>query len=243
MRPTASKPVSTKNIEIGLEPIICGSIGEKNVEKALNYLNNQKTDLIELRIDKINQDSYRDLKRGLSEIRSGPSLIITNRREKEGGEYDGSESNRVEDLISFMGFADIIDIELHTPRDLRDKLIDKAREQGVPIIVSYHNHSLTPRTTEIAMKIEECMEIGDIAKVAYMAKTPLDVLSLMRATYTVKKELGKPLCSISMGDVGKHSRVIGPLYGSDIIYAPIGEETAPGQIPINKIKGLLRDIY
>ncbi|OUJ18335.1 3-dehydroquinate dehydratase [Methanonatronarchaeum thermophilum] len=243
MRPTASKPVSTGDIEIGEKPVICASIGEKTVEKQISLYRAVEADLVELRIDKLSRDSYGKLSRALSSDVNEKPLIITNRREKEGGEYDGPEKNRVEDLLSMMRFADIVDIELQTPQQQREKIIDKANEKGTPVIVSHHNHQQTTDKSEIKMKIEECMELGDIAKVAYMAKTPLDVLSLMEATYTTKKEIGKPVCSIAMGETGKHSRVIGPAYGSDIIYAPVGAETAPGQISLDKIKVLLRELF
>ncbi|RZN62637.1 type I 3-dehydroquinate dehydratase [Methanonatronarchaeum sp. AMET6-2] len=241
MRPTAKKPIKTKKTEIGKKPLICASIGEKTLEKSISLLEEAEADLIELRIDKIKKDSLGELQRNLSTYQSDTPLLITNRREKEGGEYRGSEEERTDILTSFMEFADIIDIELMTPRKHREKVINKASEKAIPVIVSHHNYSMTTDTTEITSKIEECLETGDIAKVAYTARTPTDVLSLLRATYNTKKQIGRPICSISMGEIGRHSRVIAPAYGSDITYAPAGKDTAPGQIPLHRIKGLMEE--
>ena len=66
-----------------------------------------------------------------------------------------------------------------------------------------------------------------------MPKDVLDVLTLMKATYRARTEaVDLPMITMSMGDVGKISRVIGDLYGSDMSFVVGKAASAPGQIPV-----------
>ena len=63
-----------------------------------------------------------------------------------------------------------------------------------------------------------------------------DVLCLLDASISCRKSLNSPLISISMGDLGKISRVYAGQFGSDITFASLKDSTAPGQIKIGDLK-------
>jgi 3-dehydroquinate dehydratase-1 len=44
-----------------------------------------------------------------------------------------------------------------------------------------------------------------------------------------------------MGDLGKHTRVIAPFYGSVLTYASVENTilTPPGQLPVDKLKKIM----
>ena len=64
-----------------------------------------------------------------------------------------------------------------------------------------------------------------------MPKNFNDVLTLMRATYRARTEaVDLPLITMSMGEIGTISRVIGDLYGSDTSFVVGKAASAPGQI-------------
>jgi 3-dehydroquinate dehydratase-1 len=51
-----------------------------------------------------------------------------------------------------------------------------------------------------------------------------------------------PVCTISMGATGKHSRIIAPVYGSVMTYGYVDTPTAPGQLRIDELKNVLNMI-
>ncbi len=48
---------------------------------------------------------------------------------------------------------------------------------------------------------------------------------------------------IGMGDAGRHTRVVAPLYGSVLTYACVGDAVAPGQINISELKHAIGILY
>jgi 3-dehydroquinate dehydratase-1 len=50
---------------------------------------------------------------------------------------------------------------------------------------------------------------------------------------------------MAMGELGRHSRVIAPLYGSRIGYAPVRAEdaTAPGQFDLSTLRDLIETVW
>ncbi len=72
-----------------------------------------------------------------------------------------------------------------------------------------------------------------------MPKGPLDVLTLLRATYDASQSLPLPLISMSMGPYGSLSRMVGFVYGSALTWAVGKSSSAPGQIPIEDLRAAL----
>ncbi|MFW6265436.1 MAG: type I 3-dehydroquinate dehydratase, partial [Halanaeroarchaeum sp.] len=52
---------------------------------------------------------------------------------------------------------------------------------------------------------------------------------------------GESVATMAMGRPGRHSRVVAPLYGSSIGYAPVEPEnaTAPGQYDLKQLRTLV----
>jgi 3-dehydroquinate dehydratase-1 len=67
-----------------------------------------------------------------------------------------------------------------------------------------------------------------------------DVLDLLRVTLDAR-DAGRAVCTIAMGEPGKHTRVIAPFYGSVLTYASVegAASAAPGQLPVNKLKKIM----
>jgi 3-dehydroquinate dehydratase-1 len=47
---------------------------------------------------------------------------------------------------------------------------------------------------------------------------------------------------IAMGDIGKYTRIVAPIFGSPITFASIDKESAPGQLDIKTTKNILRKL-
>ena len=89
--------------------------------------------------------------------------------------------------------------------------------------------------------LEEAFLAGaDIAKLAVMPHSMRDVLDLLES-YTGCQGSGRAVCTIAMGKLGKHTRVIAPFYGSVLTYASVEStvSAAPGQLPVDELKKIM----
>jgi len=210
---------------------VVASIGKNPINTSIKA-KELGADILELRIDLISEDPYKILK-DLKEL--GLPLIITNRMKKEGGAWTGSETRRIQELISLIPYADAVDIELCAPE--RDIVVKKAKNTGKKIIISTHDFQNTPDVKTMEDSIRESFDAGaDIAKLAVMPHSLDDVLHLFEVTL---HSCG-PVCTIAMGDIGKHSRAISPLYGSVMTYGYVDIPVAPGQLRVDELKYMLK---
>ena len=55
---------------------------------------------------------------------------------------------------------------------------------------------------------------------------------------------GESVATMAMGEPGRHSRAVAPVYGSRIGYAPVDpdEATAPGQYDLPTLRRLVEDL-
>ncbi|VVB94070.1 3-dehydroquinate dehydratase [uncultured archaeon] len=188
-------------------------------------------DILELRIDLLEEDAGRILK----DVRkTGLPIIITNRAKQEGGAWKGTEDDRIRTLLSLMPVADAIDIELSAK--MRDAVVKKAKSTGKTVIISTHDFQKTPDFDNMIGTIKESFDAGaDIAKLAVMPGSLDDVLRLLDVTL----HAGGAVCTIAMGETGRHSRVIAPVYGSVMTYGYVETATAPGQLRVDELKTIL----
>lgn len=208
-------------------------------------------DLLEIRLDLL---GIRDLETAAETIRkvkseTGLPVILTNRSITEGGKWEGKEDDRIElltnllstNLISPKDGPDAVDIELSAVREARDQVIKAAKAYGKTVIVSSHDFSTTPAFQEMKTILEEAFLAGaDIAKLAVMPQSRRDVLDLLRVALETR-EAGNAVCTIAMGRLGKHTRVIAPFYGSVLTYAAVDSEVsaAPGQFQVDEVKKIM----
>lgn len=189
-------------------------------------------DILELRIDLISEDPVKIL---IELKKLGLPIIITNRMKKEGGAWQGSESRRVRELISLIPHADAVDIELCAEE--RDMVVKETKNAGKKVIISTHDFQNTPGSEVMAGFIRDSFEKGaDIAKLAVMPHSLDDVLRLLDVTLHSSGQV----CTIAMGEIGKHSRVMAPIYGSVMTYGYIDIPVAPGQLRVDELKNALK---
>ncbi|MFQ6137338.1 MAG: type I 3-dehydroquinate dehydratase [Candidatus Hydrothermarchaeales archaeon] len=220
------------------KPAICAAVMESSVEDFLRTVKKiEGADLVEIRIDGLKEPSPQKVKGLLKGVRDeiDLSIILTNRKGDEGGSFAGGEEKRIGTIKECMGLADAIDIELGTERRYRDEIVEAAKGMDAPVIISYHDFVNTPGEGEMQKLLEEEFEIGaDVAKLAVMPNSKSDVLRLLSVTQRTSK-LGN-VCTISMGGMGKISRILAPFFGSCMTYASVGTPTAPGQMSVSEIR-------
>ncbi len=214
-----------------LNKSIVASIGKNSIESAIKA-KKLGADILELRIDLLETDASEVLQ-ALKKL--GLPIIITNRMKQEGGAWEESEDERIQKLLSLLHGADAVDIELCAAE--RDKVVKNARSNGKTVIISTHDFQRTPENDVMLGVIRESFEAGgDIAKLAVMPRSLGDVLRLLDVTLHSE---GK-VCTIAMGNIGRYSRVIAPIYGSVMTYGYVDAPTAPGQLRVDELKYMLK---
>ncbi|MEN4017600.1 MAG: type I 3-dehydroquinate dehydratase [Methanobacterium sp.] len=216
------------------KPMICAPILERKSESVLESAKKAVdlgADIIEFRIDALEDPDADEIQNIIAEINH--PLIATNRVKSEGGFFNGSEEERISILIKAAKYADIVDIELQTETELQEKVIKASKST----IVSYHNFKKTPSFRELLDVVAREKEIGDIAKFAVMPNNNKDTLTVLKVLSEVSNTIG-----IAMGDIGKYTRLIAPIFGSPITFASIGNESAPGQLDIQTTKYILQKL-
>ncbi|WP_247729423.1 type I 3-dehydroquinate dehydratase [Halovivax limisalsi] len=179
----------------------------------------------------------------LTALRSydGPlPIIATNRADWEGGASGGPDRlDTLERAIEVEPVA-AVDVELAAiRRGTARSLLERASERGVAVIASVHDFEATPSERAMERLLARASEHADVAKLAVTPDAPADTLALLSATARAT-ERGLSVATMAMGQLGAHTRVVAPIYGSTIGYAPVDAEraTAPGQLPVAELAGL-----
>jgi 3-dehydroquinate dehydratase I len=203
-------------------------------------------DALEVRLDLL---GIKDLEKAavtIREIKSKTHLpvIITNRPRNEGGKWEGRETERIRLIIGLLSLnngPDAVDIELSVNIDERDNVVKTAKTHGRTVIISAHDFSKTPSFKEMKKTINEAFLAGaDIAKIAVMPHSMRETLDLLAVTLDAR-DAGRTVCTIAMGKLGKHTRLIAPFYGSVLTYASVEStmSAAPGQLQVDEIKKVM----
>lgn len=195
-------------------------------------------DIVEFRMDKASDPLAQ-----LDAYDGGLPVLATNRAEWAGGH--SGDSGRLDRLFEAADHAavELVDVELETARE-REAIAADLADAGVEVVVSFHDFDETPDDDALIDIFEECAEYGDIAKVAAAADDYGDTLRMLEAVYSAT-ERGMRVAGISMGGVGSHTRVVAPLYGSELGYAPLADDEtdyAPGQLPIRDLAALIETL-
>ncbi|MDR2103198.1 MAG: type I 3-dehydroquinate dehydratase [Treponema sp.] len=229
---------------------ICLCLTGKTLDRNLEILqkNRKYVDAAELRVDCLDPDE-RFLIRRFPE-KAGLPVILTIRRDIDGGQFIGGEGSRISLLSKGLAFAEAdrrrnfayVDLEedLHVP-----SLEEAARTFGTRIIRSYHNiQGVDENLTE---RIRALKQVGDeLVKVAVMSHSTEDVLRVYRAARETA-DMDKIL--LCMGNYGANTRILAAQLGSYLTYtSALGEPdisaAAPGQFAPQELAELyhFRDI-
>lgn len=225
---------------------------EEDVLSDVVLLRKEKPDIVEWRADFFwEEDGLRDFSlimdtaKKLRIFLEDIPLLFTIRSIEEGGNAKVSLEvyESIIREISKKSLADAVDIEIFKfsgQEERLDRLVGDIRKSGLTIIISNHDFNKTPSIEEMIKRLQ-MMEIAgaDIAKLAVMPQERQDVMDLMNATFLADQTLEIPVITMSMGELGKASRVSGSVTGSCLTFAAKGKASAPGQISIEKIRGVL----
>ncbi|HLN46318.1 MAG: type I 3-dehydroquinate dehydratase [Chloroflexota bacterium] len=216
-------------------PRICASVFPQTIPEALKLIEraeNEGLGLIEIRLDSL--ENYD----GLSKLGKHGKIqkIATNRLTHYHGKFLGTEVEQKQVLLTAAktGF-DYVDIELASS-NLKE-FTTQASEQGAKVIVSFHDFDGVLKLTELGNILEREIDYGaDVCKIITTAKRIEDNLTLLNFTVAASKRTN--IICFAMGEHGKISRLLSPLFGGFLTFAALesGLETATGQLTVQDMR-------
>lgn len=247
------KNFTIKNVTIGSGlPKICVPIvatTKEEILKSLENYNRKEIDLLEWRIDYMENihdiPALLSLAKEITAALPDKPLLVTFRSKKEGGEQELSlaEYLALNQAFAKQKAADLVDIELFCDKDTEHlaSIISEIKATDTKVLLSNHDFEKTPSKSTIVERLRNMQELGgDIAKIAVMPTCTEDVLTLLSATREMTEEFSTiPVVTISMGQLGAISRICGGTFGSAITFGALGQSSAPGQIPVDKLYNTL----
>lgn len=217
----------------------------------------QGADLVELRLDLMPGVSDEQI---LSLVEPNPinlPLILTIRREDEGGQWRGDEPDRIERLVRLGHIAAYIDVELKSwlasdavRRDIVPALRragHMSQQAGVErienaarrrLILSRHDVRTRPSTLQADLVSMLSEPACSVPKLAWRGRTIRDNFE----AFELMRDSPRPAIVICMGDAGLPSRILARKFGAFATFASVrsGSETAPGQISVADLRQLYR---
>lgn len=248
------KTVRVRNLTLGEGiPKICVPVMGTTKEEVLAFARtaaDHGPDLLEWRADYFadaaKPDAVCAVLRELRELLGERPLLFTFRTRAEGGEraLPAEDYRALCAAAVRSGQIDLLDVELFLGAEPVSFLIREAHASGVAVIVSNHDFAATPPKEELIRRLQMMQDIGaDIAKIAVMPKSSEDVLTLLVATEECSRTLSVPVITMSMGEKGVISRLVGEAFGSALTFGMTGRASAPGQISIEALREILQSIH
>lgn len=171
-------------------------------------------------------------------------VLATNRAEWEGGAAgDGDE--RLDALAAAAEHDAVaaVDLELKSLFAAGERVAERARACDAAVVASVHDFEATPDRERMRELLVDATDRADVGKLAVTADSRSDVLDLLSVTDALDAE-GRAVATMAMGEAGRHSRAVAPLYGSRIGYAPVdaADATAPGQYDLATLSRLVAEL-
>lgn len=206
------------------------SLEEAQGIDAMRYID---ADIIEWRADFLPKEAILQVAPAIFEKFAGRELLFTLRTRAEGGEIDLDSAEYVQIIkdVAQLYQPEYIDFEYFSHKDVFEEMLDFPN-----LVLSYHNFQETPENMmEILFELTSLTP--KVVKVSVMAHTEQDVLDLMNFTRGFKTlNPEQEYVTISMGKVGKVSRITSDVTGSSWSFASLDEASAPGQISLSSMK-------
>lgn len=216
---------------------VCVSLATSSVDKLPRLISSalqKRADFVEIRFD---HNIYKDIDRALditSKIKR--KAIFTLRSKEEGGEFEGSNKERVSLLEKLaMTRPMLLDVEISTLK--KEKGIGQfLSENKVPILVSSHDFRKTPNLSTLRNELKDMRKYSNYVKMVTTARSIEDNFKLL---LLYDNNHNTRLIAFAMGEHGILSRLLCNLYGgSPFTYASLDKPLAPGQLDIVLMKKL-----
>ena len=201
-----------------------------------------ETKTIELRLDWLANDG--EIERFLARLAAnargrggrgaGPTFVATCRRREAGGRYRGTIAKQLVHLgAALRAGCAWYDLEIESasccPAELVDVLLGEGRQ-----ICSAHFFQRGPKDFNRVVAALSSVR-PDAIKIAAQCESLSEARRVMAIAHGRRDVIAVP-----MGDVALPMRVLGLREGRNLVYAPVENATAPGQVSLDEMKNLYR---
>lgn len=197
-------------------------------------------DIIEWRADYLPKEDILAVAPAVFEKCVGKEVIFTLRTTAEGGQIALTDEEYVTIIkeIAAIYQPDYIDFEYYSHQAVFEQMLEFPN-----LVLSYHNFQETPENLmEILSELTSLSPA--VVKIAVMPQSEQDVLDVMNYTRGFKTlHTDQAYATMSMGNLGKLSRLAGPLTGSCWTFASLDETSAPGQLSLAAMRKIREVLY
>jgi len=218
---------------------VCGVVAAPDARSMRRQLERalRQTGTVELRLDWLSDD--REISRFLAHLavhKPRATLIATCRRREAGGKYRGTIAQQLVHLAeAIRAGCSWYDLEIETarqcPPELLDVLLGDARR-----LTSAHFFQRMPRNLK-----QVCAQLWrsrpDAIKIAAQCESLADSRKLLGFARKQRRNQGR-IVAIPMGEAALPARLLALREKEAFAYAPVENETAPGQISLDEMKTL-----
>lgn len=182
---------------------------------------------------------------GLGELSGETSLpiVLTVRTSNEGGAAHVTDEEYASLITAFAELRPAA-IDIEHGRQAGGELYDRVRTAGICALASAHDFAGTPSAQSL---VELCTAMAaagaDVAKFAVMPNKAADVWRALDALGEASSVLSVPVIGISMGELGRASRVMGGDCGAAATFASVDSASAPGQLSVADMRTLFDVLY
>ena len=216
---------------------VTGSDPNEMAEKAEQLVRDNS--FLEFRLDYISKPGLALPRvRRFMESHPGTYVIATCRRVASGGKFRGTIASQL-DVLGKAAAAgcQLVDVELQTASKCKPEQLHKLRTRAA-LILSFHDFRATKKLEETLEKM--LAYPADFYKIASTATTLADNVAMIK--FLAREGDRHPLVGMCMGEQGVISRVLAVRAGSAFTFASAaaGQETAPGQVTAQELRGVFR---
>lgn len=214
-------------------------------------LKNYTMDLVEWRVDFyddiMNIETTIQTAKELKEILGDTPILFTFRTSNEGGNKAISQADytALNKALAESGYIDAVDVEIFVDPLSAKQNIENVHAAGLPVIGSNHDFAGTPDKADLLYRLRTMQAMGaDIPKIAVMPQNRADVITLIDATQEMyTKYATRPILTMSMSPLGVITRISGEAFGSCATFGAVGQVSAPGQIPVEKLQAAMAILH
>ena len=211
-------------------PIMPRDLDEAN---SIDVSKFEGVDIIEWRADFLSKEDIMIFSPAIFEKFSGQEIIFTIRTDREGGNITLSDDDYIGLMkdVNAIYHPEFIDFEYFTHIDAFQSMLNFSN-----LVLSYHNFDETPENLMEAFS-ELTALAPRVVKIAVTPKSEQDVLDLMNYTRGFKTlNPEQAYATMSMGKLGKISRIAADVIGSSWSFASLEQASAPGQIALSDMQ-------
>jgi len=229
--------------------MLCAVIAKKNFDEILNLAekikNFKDVEAVELRLDFLSENLNEEELLNLSKILENKIKIATLMPEWEGGNFKGSEEERLNLLRYYSNYCDCITIELKAIKE-NFNLCEKILNSPKNLIVSVHNFERCYEENEIAEIMKDVENLREkygkktrkiITKIASKINLFEDNYKILK--FLMNKENYKNCILLGTGKRGKITRLLNYYFGF-LTYISIEEKTDEGQLCLGEFRKILK---